>query len=348
MFVYVPAAILLLYAQTVHSVTSIALPSAIASRNALTTSTSLPYPTSTLSSSDTQKFLLSSWSLSTDRIQDGGNNLAFVDNPFLDSTAPVGISASAPVLQVTYPDGSFSHDTGGAQLYAFWNASDTNSSDTQFHSMLLSYEVAFDTDFDWVKGGKLPGIRGGPDVYGCSGGQPTNGSDCFSTRVMWRTDGQGEVYAYILESDGLCTDSDVICNSDDYGTSLNRGSFDFMAGRWNRVTLLVRLNDPDMANGQLSLYYNNMKALEHTNLQYRNTSDVGIGGLYFSTFFGGMLDAAWATPRTVHAYFRNFRMWGSIEGSNNTATSGSPPTRVNVCLSVSILILLSTLITFCS
>lgn len=58
--------------------------------------------------------------------------------------------------------------------------------------MLVTYEVAFDAGYDWVKGGKLPGLRGGLNSTGCSGGNAANGQDCFSTRVMWRQNGAGE------------------------------------------------------------------------------------------------------------------------------------------------------------
>lgn len=44
----------------------------------------------------------------------------------------------------------------------------------------------------WSKGGKLPGLRGGPENHGCSGGNATDGTTCFSTRLMWRSDGSGE------------------------------------------------------------------------------------------------------------------------------------------------------------
>lgn len=42
------------------------------------------------------------------------------------------------------------------------------------------------------RGGKLPGLRGGPDARGCSGGSASDGERCFSTRLMWRTGGAGE------------------------------------------------------------------------------------------------------------------------------------------------------------
>lgn len=85
--------------------------------------------------------------------------------------------------------------------------------------MMLSYDVAFDANFAFNKGGKvafnltlssllwnkpclylhhclgwfqLPGMRGGPDDRGCSGGSETDGTTCFSTRLMWRDGGAGE------------------------------------------------------------------------------------------------------------------------------------------------------------
>lgn len=114
--------------------------------------------------------------------------------------------------------------------------------------MLVSYELAFDADFDWVKGGKLPGIRGGPSLEGCSGGKEPTGTDCFSTRLMWRRDAAGEseyceqfvgeppdefaslVYAYIPKTNGICDADEIMCN-DDFGVSIHRGAFGFPVGQ---------------------------------------------------------------------------------------------------------------------
>jgi hypothetical protein len=58
----------------------------------------------------------------------------------------------------------------------------------------LTYTVRFAADFDWVKGGKLPGLSGGP--ANVSGGRPADGTNGFSARLMWRKDGRGEAYVY--------------------------------------------------------------------------------------------------------------------------------------------------------
>jgi len=308
----------------------------LAAQFSLTTSTSIPFPTATQSSSDTQSFIVSNWSLSKGRIENGPDELAFVQDPFPNSTN-IGVTPSndsGPVLQVTYPQGSFSPDDGGAQLYSLWNTSDGSV----FQSMIVTYEVAFDGGFDWVKGGKLPGLRGGPVVNGCDGGKQPNGSDCFSTRLMWRTNGAGEVYAYIPSPNGLCKENDIICNND-FGISIDRSSFSFTGGQWNRITLLVQLNNPpDIANGNLMMYYNDVQAIKQQNLQFRSSTVINAGGMFFSTFFGGN-DSSWATPNTVHSYFRNIELWGSSEpstlnGSKVNSASGLVKWRWGVTLAV--------------
>jgi len=284
----------------------------VASQYSLPTSTSLPFPQATLSNADTQSFLTSNWGLSKGRIQTGASNLVFVDDPFPRSPAPGSSSnTSGPVLQVQYAAGSFeSVDSGGAQLYALWN-----SSGSAFQSMLVSYEVAFDSGFDWVKGGKLPGMRGGPDPSKCSGGNQANGTNCFSSRVMWRTNGAGEVYAYVPRDNNICNDSGIQCN-DEFGISVDRGSFTFSSGQWNRVTMLVRLNNPtDIANGQVILYFNDVKVLEHDDIHFRSSDVITTGGLYFSTFFGGS-DSSWAPKSLTHTYFRNFELFAGTSPSD--------------------------------
>ncbi|KAF9816769.1 hypothetical protein IEO21_03931 [Rhodonia placenta] len=283
-----------------------ASPSAIASSYSLTTSTHLPSPTATLSNSDTKSYLTSSWPI-YDKTIDDGEDISFVADPF-----PGGSSHSkSPVLQVTYGKGSYSKGGGGAQFTSLWSP----PGDEKFQSMLVTYEVAFDADFDWVKGGKLPGIRGGPKEDGCSGGNVADGSNCFSSRVMWRPHGEGEVYSYFLLPDGLCDNKNFACRADGYGTSIDSGSFSFVAGQWNRVTMLVRLNNPlDTANGQVALYHNNVEAISQGILQYRNSDDVYISGFYFSIHSAGA-DSSYATPKETHSYFRNIQMWASTKAA---------------------------------
>lgn len=115
------------------------------------------------------------------------------------STNPMDIVAkslttwdnSSSVLQLLYPENSInpaSKPQGGAEFYA------TPLSLRTANSVSLEYSVFFPVDYDWVKGGKLPGLYGGHT--GCSGGN--NALTCFSTRLMWRGEGMGELYLVSL------------------------------------------------------------------------------------------------------------------------------------------------------
>ncbi|TFY74684.1 hypothetical protein EWM64_g9328 [Hericium alpestre] len=305
--------------------------SAIAAQYSLTASTAIPFPTATMSNSDTQSFITSNWNLLRNKIENGASFVDFVADPFPNAPAPGSQNASGPVLQVTYPVGSFSAgNQGGTQMVSMFNS----SSAQPFEAMLVTYEIAFDQGYQWVKGGKLPGLRGGPELDGCSGGNQANGTNCFSTRLMWRTSGQGEVYAYVPRTDDICpnskrslTESDgVICDDKD-GISIDRGSFAFSPGQWQRISLVVRLNNPpNVANGQITLYNNDQQALTKNDVQIRTSDAVYTAGLYISTFFGGG-DDSWAPNSTMHTYFRNFQVFAGTAPSNLTRSTARRASR---------------------
>lgn len=194
------------------------------------------------------------------------------------------------VLRVRYPADSASQlsvassDTehGGAQLYLALRAGPVDEA-------YLRYFVRFPDGFDFVKGGKLPGLYGGRVNNGRKIPDGTNG---FSTRYMWRAKGAGEVYAYLP-------------TSVDHGTSLGRGSWDFPTGVWVEMQQHVRLNTPGRADGLVEVWLNGVQVFAQTGLTFRSTLSLRVDGLFFSTFFGGG-DASWATPRDQYAEFAGF------------------------------------------
>lgn len=110
----------------------------------------------------------------------------------LASAADAGMIPSPPdenstFLQLLYPANSINpaqEPQGGADFYA--TPLDLSSA----KNISMEYSVFFPADFNFVQGGKLPGIYGGHD--GCSGGD--DALECFSTRLMWRAKGLGELY----------------------------------------------------------------------------------------------------------------------------------------------------------
>lgn len=57
------------------------------------------------------------------------------------------------------------------------------------------------------------------------------------------------------------------------------------------------------------------------NLVIRTSQSIAsIGGLFFSTFFGGD-DASWATPTNQYTYFRNLAVYAGYGSANGTGAA---------------------------
>jgi hypothetical protein len=194
------------------------------------------------------------------------------------------------VLRVTYPRGSASPTVsvkdgapvGGAQFLADLGITPTDS-------LHLRYYVRFAPGFDFRKGGKLPGLYGGKAK---SGGKIPGGADGFSTRLMWRKNGAGEVYAYLP-------------TSRQHGTSLGRGNWRFATSRWHLIEQEVILNTPGKADGCIRVWFDDRQVLKQDGLVFRTVPELKINGIFFSTFFGGD-DPTWATPATTYVDFATF------------------------------------------
>lgn len=222
------------------------------------------------------------------------------------ASVPDPAGSGENVLRLFYPEGS-------------WTSHPENKGGTQFEARAfsfsneatLSYDIYFSPNFDFVLGGKLPGLYGGQSGIGwCSGGGTEEG--CFSARFHWRTAGDGEVYAYMPyeKSDWFCDYPYVVCNFD-YGHSFGRGTFRFTVGQWQNFAQYIRLNDPGVPNGIIRIYYEGKQVYEIEGLEFRGEGDnyFNIDMLYFSTFFGGG-SPEYASTADVYTYMKNFVVTG--------------------------------------
>ncbi|WP_181872703.1 polysaccharide lyase [Billgrantia montanilacus] len=192
-----------------------------------------------------------------------------------------------PGLRVHYPAGTSSpgeDPLGGAGFYSEPPAL------AGAEQACMSYQVRFAPDFDFVQGGKLPGLFGGEAP---SGGESVDGENGFSLRLMWREHGQGELYPYVVGHEGA---------------SVGRGSWYFPVGQWVTIEQEVILNDPGSENGVARIWIDGRPVLEQRDITYRTTSSLTIDGLMFSTFFGGTGEG-WRTPRDQHVDFAAFRFY---------------------------------------
>ncbi|KAI0263749.1 hypothetical protein BC834DRAFT_791831, partial [Gloeopeniophorella convolvens] len=201
-------------------------------------------------------------------------------------------SNSSSMLQLFYPEGSINPSNkpkGGAEFYA------APLSLAHARNVSFAYSVFFPSDFEWVKGGKLPGIYGGHTT--CSGGDAA--LDCFSTRMMWRAGGDGELYLYApkdRQTQSLCNAPPMSVCDADYGLSIARGSFKFARGSWTHLRQTVVLNTPGVQDGGFLLEINGRVTLNRADVFYRD-----------NTFFGGH-ETDWASPKDQLVWFKDFSL----------------------------------------
>ncbi|KAI8096851.1 uncharacterized protein BX664DRAFT_257187 [Halteromyces radiatus] len=271
-----------------------------------------------------EDFVHQQWRTSESDIY-GSSDISFVADPYPQSNTTS--EKLDTVMRVLYGQGSYSpkgntqdNVQGGTVFFSrpFGNQS--------YAQAMVRYDMAVDPNFDWMLGGKWPGIYGGIPSRGCSGGHQANGDTCFSVRLMWRENGLGEVYMYVPTSETLCKQTEeVICNKQ-YGISVSRGRITYPRGKWTKFEIFTKVNDPPSeSNGVLQVWQDDQIVVELTNLRYRTNNAFAISSLMFSTFFGGS-STQYATPHDTFAYFKNiqFSVADPVQLSPSTSSMASP------------------------
>ncbi|KAJ7054073.1 polysaccharide lyase family 14 protein [Mycena amicta] len=257
-------------------------------------------------------------STSTSGSNSGGG---VVDNlsQVLGRSPPVGLRLSSPpsssahsvhtymsapdgkeAMRAIYPEGSWTYNhspQGGISFYA----PGPNSLDmTTAKELTFGYSVFFEHGFEFNKGGKLPGLSKRRLPVASGGSRSTA---CYSARLMWRTDGAGEVYTYLPDYtvSGFSANK-AVCNVAPFS---ERGSYKFATGAWTTVSQRVRLNDVGKANGEIQLWVNGKSVINVGGLILRDSSAGRHRGIMAQTFFGGST-SDWASPKTQSAYFADF------------------------------------------
>lgn len=225
---------------------------------------------------------------------------------FGDTRVSVGQNQGKNSVRVLYPANSASQTAmkeagtadGGAQGYYSLKSGAVDEA-------TLSYSLFLPAGFNFVKGGKLPGLYGGTQT---SGGNQGDGG--FSTRFMWRKGGGGELYLYAAQPP---SGPDVIQTGK--GFSIGRDTFTFPTGAWSALQQHVKLNTPGKPDGVLQVSINGKVVINRSDIMYRTDPSLHIEGLFFSTFFGGD-DATWASPTAQESYFADFKLaMGGASGS---------------------------------
>ncbi|QDT12096.1 polysaccharide lyase [Planctomycetes bacterium K23_9] len=207
-------------------------------------------------------------------------------------------------LSVLYPAGAVGPKDGGAQ----WKL-DLPSLATQVR---LRYRVKFGEGFDFVRGGKLPGLAGGTAPTGNTRATGYNG---WSARVMWRTDYEGlpgvvpQTTANLVQYVKHPTSGydQTGRDEDDYYWHDDGVPIEVESGRWYLITQLVKLNTVGRSNGRIKVWIDGQRVLDQRDIEFRYTDRLKIDVMYFSTFFGGGSDD-WAPSKDEVIFFDDFNI----------------------------------------
>ena len=193
-------------------------------------------------------------------------------------------------LSVKFP----AHTYGSEKNGAVWRL----QFDSSYSAVEVRFDVMFKKGFDFVRGGKLPGLFGG---NGNTGGNKPSGDDGFSARMMWRDDGRVVQYLYYPDQ------------PDRYGHQIpwidatTGRQIQFVPGKWHTVVHQLSINTPGKRDGRLHAFFDNQPVLKMDSIRFRDTDTFSIDGFVFSTFFGGG-DNSWQTTANEAVYFDNFRI----------------------------------------
>lgn len=183
----------------------------------------------------------------------------------------------------------------------------------------FGYRVYFPDDFEWKKGGKLPGVCWGISSSDCAtGGNWSTKAGSF--RVMWRESGEAIGYAYLaLIGSGPKAGNKAM---EDQGSGFqkavrlnvsNKSGLDVWFGRekklqlkkgWNTVLMRVVLNSPGNTDGELTLTINGTTN-KVTDAILRDSSSVKLNSANIVSFRGGN-GREWEGGRDTYIKLKDF------------------------------------------
>lgn len=132
----------------------------------------------------------------------------------------------------------------------------------------LAYSVFLPEDFEFGRGGILPGLVG--EIKNETAEVKET---AFSTRYAWRSDGSGDIHTHLPGWP--------------VGRSLgnDRGGFNFTKGRWVSLEQEVVLNDADAKNGLIRIWVDGNLRYEKSSLVMRERA-TGTGATAFPALAG--------------------------------------------------------------
>ena len=172
----------------------------------------------------------------------------------------------------------------------------------------MEYKLRFGSNWDFARGGKLPGLAGGVRP---AGGNPSR--DGMSARLMWRDDNEFdgnysgpkktyiEMYHYWLGQAIAYEGGDNLRKTGDR-TYMQ----DVSNSTW--YTLKIRVNrGSSSSDGRLRCWINGVKKYDHNHRYLESGANWKLNAAWLHFFYGGN-DGSWAPSRDTHLFFDNLKV----------------------------------------
>ena len=168
---------------------------------------------------------------------------------------------------------------------------------TDYDELYMTYEFEFANGFDFVLGGKMPGLSGRPGSTGshADGCNPQGQDGGFSCRMMFRPDGQLEGYFYHEDQPGSCG----------HQISFLDGAENYKVRKGTRYLMEIRviMNTTGNRDGIVEVKINGVQVLRKANFRFSNNSSHGINHKFIQMWHGGN-SSSWA-PSQDSVFFMN-------------------------------------------
>ena len=239
-----------------------------------------------------------------------GQDSSFPENALLSGIVPNGGGNNS--LKIRFPRGIAGYQQSGITArIGFPNG--TAAHGAEYGALTLEYDFRFtptgNNQFDFSRGGKLPGLGSGTTAVG--GNHPFyTGVPGFTARYMWRSGGNMVVYLYARNYLGGPTGSEGEQFGEDIPLYWPNGSpVKPTPGTWYNIKQRIYMNKPGEANGGLRVWVNDQEVLRKTDIEYRAAwENFKIDNLYLTSFPGGN-DPSWAPAHTQFLNIDNIRVY---------------------------------------
>jgi hypothetical protein len=192
----------------------------------------------------------------------GGKDVGVIDSvtigPLKDAPAPLVMAVSLQKASTSLT-GQTTPFTGGTSFH--WQPRALQGK----ASTCLSYSVLLPANFEFHRGGVLPGIAG------------TDGNeqgDKFAAQLVWRVNEGGGVTVRVSE------------NGVSRGLPVEPRAIELPRGRWVKVEQEAILNTPKMQDGTLRVWVDGALVVDRRDIAYRAKPDVTIAGVAVDVFRG--------------------------------------------------------------